>query len=78
MKQVKILINTINKVENFVNIISKFDNNFDMVCGKYVIDAKSIMGLFCLDIREPHTLQIYETTEDNMNDVLDAIQPFIV
>ena len=78
MKQVKILINTIDKVERFVDIISKFDNNFDMVYGKYVIDAKSIMGLFCLDIREPHTLQIYESTEDNMNDVLDAIQAFIV
>ena len=43
MKTVKISLNSIDKVKNFVNDISKFDVDFDLVSGRYVIDAKSIM-----------------------------------
>ena len=46
MKTVKICLNSIDKVKSFVNEISKFSNDFDLVSGRYVIDAKSIMGIF--------------------------------
>ena len=49
MKTVKISLNSIDKVKAFVNEISKFDCDFDLVSGRYVIDAKSIMGIFSLD-----------------------------
>ena len=47
MKTVQISLNSIDKVKSFVNDISKFDFDFDLVSGRYVIDAKSIMGI-CL------------------------------
>ena len=50
MKTVKILLNTIDKVKTFVNEITKFDYDFDLVSGRYVIDAKSILGIFSLDL----------------------------
>ena len=50
MKTVKISLNSIDKVKAFVNEISKFDCDFDLVSGRYVIDAKSIMGIFSLDL----------------------------
>ena len=50
MKTAKISLNSIDKVKAFVNEISKFDCDFDLVSGRYVIDAKSIMGIFSLDL----------------------------
>ena len=46
MKTVKISLNSIDKVKSFVNDITKYDYDFDLVSGRYVIDAKSIMGIF--------------------------------
>ena len=53
MKTVKISLNSIDKVKSFVNDITKFDVDFDLVSGRYVIDAKSIMGIFSLDLSKP-------------------------
>ena len=59
MKTVKISLNSIDKVKAFVNEISKFDRDFDLVSGRYVIDAKSIMGIFSLDLSKPIDLNIH-------------------
>ena len=53
MKTVRISLNSIDKVKSFVNDLSKFDVDFDLVSGRYVIDAKSIMGIFSLDLSKP-------------------------
>ena len=55
MKTAKISLNSIDKVKAFVNEISKFDCDFDLVSGRYVIDAKSIMGIFSLDLSNRST-----------------------
>ena len=57
MKTVQISLNSIDKVKSFVNDITKFDYDFDLVSGRYVIDAKSIMGIFSLDLSKPKTKQ---------------------
>ena len=59
MKTLKISLNSIDKVKAFVNEISKFDCDFDLVSGRYVIDAKSIMGIFSLDLSKPINLNIH-------------------
>ena len=76
MKTVKICLNSIDKVKSFVNEISKFSNDFDLVSGRYVIDAKSIMGIFSLDLSKPINLNIH--ADDNMAAILDAIKPYVV
>ena len=53
MKTVQISLNSIDKVKSFVNDITKFDYDFDLVSGRYVIDAKSIMGIFSLALNQP-------------------------
>ena len=55
MKTVQISLNSIDKVKSFVNDITKFDYDFDLVSGRYVIDAKSIMGIFSLDLSKRST-----------------------
>ena len=77
MKRVKILVNSIEKVKDFVNTISKLDTEFDMVSGRYVIDAKSIMGIFSLDLSEPIDLVIHAEGE-NADKIVENINKYIV
>ena len=76
MKTVTISLNSIDKVKAFVNDITKFDSNFDLVSGRYVIDAKSIMGIFSLDLSKPIDLNIH--SEDDVNAILDVLKPYLV
>ena len=76
MKTVKISLNSIDKVKAFVNEVTKFDAEFDLVSGRYVIDAKSIMGIFSLDLSKPIDLNIH--VEDNVEDILDALKPYMI
>ncbi len=76
MKTVNISLNSIDKVKSFVNEIAKFDNEFDLVSGRYVIDAKSIMGIFSLDLSKPITLNIH--ANDNLPAIMEVIKKYIV
>lgn len=76
MKTISISLNSIDKVKTFVNEISKFDNDFDLVSGRYVIDAKSIMGIFSLDLSKPIDLNIH--AEDTVDNVLDVLKPYMI
>ena len=75
MTTVKISLDSIDKVKEFVRTITLFDNDFDMRSGRYTIDAKSILGIFSLDLSKPIELDIYG--EDPENAVRDAIKPFL-
>ena len=76
MKTVKIFLNSIDKVKSFVNDVTKFDSDFDLVSGRYVIDAKSIMGIFSLDLTKPIDLNIH--SEDGVEKILEVLKPYIV
>jgi phosphotransferase system HPr-like phosphotransfer protein len=76
MKTVKISLNSIDKVKAFVNDVTKFDSDFDLVSGRYVIDAKSIMGIFSLDLSKNIDLNIH--SDENMDNILKVLKPYIV
>ena len=77
MKTVQISLNSIDKVKSFVNDISKIDFDFDLVSGRYVIDAKSIMGIFSLDLSKPIDLNIHTDGAD-LENVLNVLNPYLV
>lgn len=76
MKTVEISLNSIDKVKSFVNIITKFDYDFDLISGRYVIDAKSIMGIFSLDLSKPIQLNIHMENEDEA--MMEALKPYLI
>ena len=76
MKTVKISLNSIDKVKAFVNDVTKFDTDFDLVSGRYVIDAKSIMGIFSLDLSKPIDLTIH--TDDNLDGIMEVLKPYLI
>ena len=78
MKTVQISLNSIDKVKSFVNDITKFDYDFDLVSGRYVIDAKSIMGIFSLDLSKPIDLNIHTESETSVDEILDVLSPYII
>ena len=77
MKTVQISLNSIDKVKSFVNDITKFDYDFDLVSGRYVIDAKSIMGIFSLDFSKPIDLNIH-AEDTNVDAVLEVLKPYMI
>ena len=76
MKTVQISLNSIDKVKSFVNDISKFSNDFDLVSGRYVIDAKSIMGIFSLDLSKAIDLSIH--AGEDIDQILELLKPYII
>ena len=77
MTETEILLNNIDKVKSFVAAVSKFDTDMDLVSGRYVIDAKSIMGIFSMDLSKPIVLKIYEDG-DGAAEILKALKEYIV
>ena len=71
MKTVQISLNSIDKVKSFVNAITQYEYDFDLISGRYVIDAKSIMGIFSLDLSKPIDLNIH--AEDELENILEAL-----
>ena len=78
MKTVRISLNSIDKVKSFVNELVRYsDVYFDLVSGRYVIDAKSIMGIFSLDLSKPIDLNIH-ADDGEMEDILSHLAPYII
>lgn len=76
MKTVQISLNSIDKVKSFVNAITQYEYDFDLISGRYVIDAKSIMGIFSLDLSKPIDLNIH--SENQIDEILTTLAPYIV
>ena len=77
MKTIKVSLNSIDKVKQFVNDINRYSYDFDLVSGRYVIDAKSIMGIFSLDLSQPIDLNIHAEGAE-LKEVLKTLSAYEV
>lgn len=75
MTTTTVALKAIDDVKNFVNTIMRFDFDIDLVSGRYAIDAKSIMGIFSLDLSKPIELRAHT---DDAEALFAAIDAFIV
>lgn len=75
MKTINLLLRSINNVKEFVNIVSKYDFEVDLTSDKYVVDAKSIIGIFSMDISKPIKAGIHS---DDCDKFLAEIDRFII
>ncbi len=74
MKSATIRLSLVENVNKFVNIVSRYPFDMDLRAGRHVVDAKSILGIFSLDLSRPITLEIYS---DDCQELMKDIQPFI-
>ena len=75
MKSVPIKLSFAEEVKTFVNTVNRYPYEVDLRAGRHVVDAKSILGIFSLDLSKPITLDIYSDTRD---DLIADIQPFTI
>jgi len=73
MTQLNIMLHTINDVKEFVNIVSLYSFDIDLISGRYTVDAKSIIGIFSLDLSKPLQLNIHS---DDCDELLAKLQRF--
>lgn len=73
MKSIKISLEMAQKVKEFVNIMQDYPYEILLKSGKYVVDAKSILGIFSLDLSQPLTVEAYS---DNCDDLLERLKKF--
>ncbi len=76
MKSFRLDLNSIERVKGFVSVISNFSGYFDLVSGRYVVDAKSIMGIFSMDLSKHVELRILETNE-KISEIENSIAPYL-
>ncbi len=74
MKSVTIRLSLVENVNKFANLVSRYPFEMDLRAGRHVVDAKSILGIFSLDLSRPITLEIYS---DDCDDLLEEIKPFV-
>ncbi|MDR3319005.1 MAG: HPr family phosphocarrier protein [Clostridiales bacterium] len=74
MKSITINLRTASDVKDFVNILSKYTFDVDLRSGRYTVDAKSLLGIFSLDLSKPITLEIYN---DKCEELLNELSPFL-
>jgi len=75
MKEFKVRIETIEDVKKFVSTVMAFDFDIDLISGRYAIDAKSIMGIFSIDLSKE--LKMVAHTDDT-TELEAALEHFIV
>ena len=73
MKEVNIRLSLAENVKAFVNVVGRFDYEMDLQSGRHVVDAKSILGIFSLDLSKPVKLIIHS---ENCDDLIEAVKPF--
>ncbi len=76
MKQFKIRLSTIVDVRDFVNAVISFNGDVDLASGRYVVDGKSIMGIFSLDLLNPIDVTIHG--DSGVDELMEKIDRFIV
>ena len=75
MKSINIKLSLAENVKTFVNMVNRYPYDMDLRAGRHVVDAKSILGIFSLDLSKPITLEVYA---DNCEDLMEEIKPFII
>lgn len=76
MNSVTIILHTISRVKNFVRIVEEFESDIDVGCGRYVVSAKSIMGLFSLNLLEPLTATIITDDQNEIEVFQNVMEDF--
>ena len=76
MKSVNIRLTMMtDHVRNFVSLVNRYPYDMDLRSGRYVVDAKSILGIFSIDLSRPIRLDIYS---DDCDDLIEALDGYLI
>ena len=75
MRSANIKLSLTENVKVFVNIVSRYGYDVDLRSGRHCVDAKSLLGIFSLDLSKPVTIEVYS---DSCDDLMEELKPFIL
>ena len=75
MASVTIRLNSIGEVKEFNRIAATVPGDVDLHSGRYCVDAKSIMGIFSLDLSKPLELRVHS---DDCDELMAELDKYIV
>ena len=76
MKSVNIRLTMMtDHVKNFVSLVNRYPFDMDLRSGRYVVDAKSILGIFSIDLSRPIRMDIYS---DDCDDLIKELESYII
>lgn len=78
MNTFNISINTIDKVKRFVNLTNRCEADVDIISGRLLVDAKSIMSIFSMDLTRPMTLRVHESNIEKLEEYKKLFEEFII
>lgn len=78
MNRFIINLNEMSKVKKFITIVNNYDCDIDVIKGRYIVDAKSIMGLFTMDLVNNIEVQIHSDNMDIIKKFQNDIKEYIV
>ena len=78
MKKMQVKLSTIEDVRNCVSLLAKYTVDLDFQSGRYTVDARSLMGIFSLDLMRPIDFIIHSDDEDIVKNVLEDVKPWTI
>ena len=75
MKEFNIMLKSINDVKDFVNTVNRYDFDIDLTSGRYVVDGKSIMGIFSLDLSKPIKVEVHT---EAFSEIYEDLKHFVI
>ena len=75
MRSANIKLSLTENVKTFVNIVSRYGYDVDLRSGRHCVDAKSLLGIFSLDLSKPVTVEVYN---DHCDDLMEELRPFLL
>ena len=74
--KVTINLNEVTKVNKFVNKVSKFESDIDIISGRYICDAKSLLAVFSYDLSKPVNIEIHSDNEEEIKRFNEVMEEF--
>lgn len=75
-KKITINLNAVSDIKKFINVVSTFESDIDIISGHYVCDAKSIMAVFSYDLSKPVQVEIHSVDENEIEKFTEAMKEF--
>jgi len=78
MKKIQIKLSEIQHIRNFANMFLKYPVELDLQQGRYIVDAKSPMGIYVLDLLKPIDFIVHSEDDDVINAIVEDVKAWIV
>ena len=76
--KINILLNEISKINRFVSVVNQFESDVDISKNRYLVNGKSIMGIYSLDLSEPVVVHIHNTNNEELEKFKEVMEEFRV